>query len=270
MDAKKAIAELKAILQENQFMDKNAVIYMWQKIKTYVGNIAAKKVDKVEGKGLSTNDLTDELLEKLNNAGDSSFTGVYADLTGKSTINGFEINGTVTLDQIGAQPKGNYLTTVPAEYVTETELAGKGFQTSQQVETAITGKGYQTASQVETTITGKGYQTAPQVESAITSKGYQTAGQVTQAITTELGKITKFNMKVLGAEEELPQTGVVGTIYLKPIVSGSEPNMYEEYVWIATTSKYEQIGTKEIDLSGYWNETNLRAITNGELDEILV
>ena len=255
MDTKKALAELRAILQEKQFMDKNAVIYLWQKIKTYVGNIAAKKVDKVEGKGLSTNDLTDELLEKLNNAGDSSFSGVYGDLTGKPTINGFEINGTVTLDQIGAQPKGNYLTTIPAEYVTETELNGKGYQTSQQVETAIT---------------GKGYQTAPQVESTITSKGYQTAAQVTQAITTELGKITKFNMKVLGPEEELPQTGVVGTIYLKPIVGGSEPNMYEEYVWVATTSKYEQIGTKEIDLSGYWNETNLRAITNGELDEILV
>lgn len=255
MDTKKALAELRAILQENQFMDKNAVIYMWQKIKTYVGGIADKKVDKVEGKGLSTNDLTNELLEKINNAGDSSFTGVYGDLTGKPTINGVEVNGAMTLDQIGAQPKGNYLTAVPAEYITETELAGKGFQTSEQVETAIT---------------GKGYQTAPQVESAITSKGYQTAQQVTEAITAELGNITKFNMKVLGAEEELPQTGVVGTIYLKPIVGGSEPNVYEEYVWITTTSKYEQIGTKEIDLSGYWDETNLRAITNGELDEILV
>lgn len=255
MDTKKAIAELKAIPQENQFMDKNAVIYMWQKIKTYVSGIAAGKVDKVEGKGLSTNDLTNELLEKINNAGDSSFTGIYEDLTGKPTINGVEVNGALTLDQIGAQPKGSYLTTVPNEYVTETELTGKGYQTSQQVESAIT---------------GKGYQTAPQVESAITSKGYQTASQVTSAITTELGKITKFDIKVLGASEELPQTGVAGTIYLKPIIGGADPNMYEEYIWVTSTSKYEQIGTKTIDLSGYWNETNLRAITNGELDEILV
>lgn len=41
------------------------------------------KVDKVNGKGLSTNDLTDELLQKINNAGDSSFSGNYDDLTGK-------------------------------------------------------------------------------------------------------------------------------------------------------------------------------------------
>lgn len=240
MDAKKVIAELKAILQENQFMDKNAVIYLWQKMKTYVGNIAAKKVDKVEGKGLSTNDLTDELLEKLNNAGDSSFTGIYGDLTGKPTINGVEVNGTMTLEQIGAQPKGDYLTEVPPEYVTETELNGKGYQTSQQVETAITGKGYQTAS------------------------------DVSSAITTEIGKITKWEVKVLGAEEELPHTGVPGTFYLKPIAGGSEPNLYEEYIWVTSTSKYEKIEGQAIDLSGYWNETNLKPISNQTLDEILV
>ena len=240
MELKKALADIRAILEESQFMDKNAVIYMWQKIKTFVTSITDTKVDKVAGKGLSTHDLTDELLEKINNAGDSSFTGVYADLTGKPTINGFEINGTVTLDQIGAQAKGNYLTAVPDEYVTEPEL------------------------------TGKGYQTASQVESAITSKGYQTASDVSSAITTEIGKITKWEVKVLGAEEELPHTGVPGTFYLKPIAGGSEPNLYDEYIWVTSTSKYEKIEGQAIDLSGYWNETNLKPISNQTLDEILV
>lgn len=46
----------------------------------------SNKVDKVAGKGLSTNDLTDELLTKINNAGDSSFTGNYEDLTNKPNI----------------------------------------------------------------------------------------------------------------------------------------------------------------------------------------
>lgn len=45
----------------------------------------SKKVDKVDGKGLSQNDFTDELKEKLLNAGDSTFTGNYNDLTNKPT-----------------------------------------------------------------------------------------------------------------------------------------------------------------------------------------
>ena len=38
----------------SKFLDSNGVIYLWSKIKTLVGG----KVDKVEGKGLSTNDFT--------------------------------------------------------------------------------------------------------------------------------------------------------------------------------------------------------------------
>lgn len=45
-----------------------------------------------------------------------------------------------------------YLTAVPSEYVTETELTAKGYQTATQVNTAITGKGYQTSSQVSSAI----------------------------------------------------------------------------------------------------------------------
>lgn len=63
------------------------------------------KVDKVAGKGLSTNDLTDELLEKLNNAGDSSFSGAYSDLTGKPTLDGTEITGTLTSEGLGLAKK---------------------------------------------------------------------------------------------------------------------------------------------------------------------
>lgn len=38
----------------SKFLDSNGVIYLWSKIKTLVGG----KVDKVEGKGLSSNDFT--------------------------------------------------------------------------------------------------------------------------------------------------------------------------------------------------------------------
>lgn len=43
----------------DKFLDKNGLLYLWQKI-------TAKFVEKEIGKGLSTNDLTNELLQKLN------------------------------------------------------------------------------------------------------------------------------------------------------------------------------------------------------------
>ena len=56
-------------------LSQDGLLYFWQRLKT-------KFVAQVPGKGLSTNDLTDELLEKLNNAGVSSFNGQWNGLTG--------------------------------------------------------------------------------------------------------------------------------------------------------------------------------------------
>ena len=44
-----------------KYLDQNGLLYLWQKLKTLLGG----KVDKVEGKGLSTNDYTTEEKNKL-------------------------------------------------------------------------------------------------------------------------------------------------------------------------------------------------------------
>lgn len=64
-----------------KFLDTDGLSHLWLLLKEKLNS----KVEKVNGKGLSTNDLTDELLNKINNAGDSSFTGNYNDLTNKPT-----------------------------------------------------------------------------------------------------------------------------------------------------------------------------------------
>lgn len=46
----------------------------------------------------------------------------YNDLTNKPSIGGVTVEGDKTLEQYGVQPKGNYLTKVPEEYVTDDEL----------------------------------------------------------------------------------------------------------------------------------------------------
>lgn len=57
-------------------------------------------------------------------------TSDYTTLTNKPQIGGVELTGNKSLSDLGIQPAGTYLTEVPAEYVTETELNGKGYITS--------------------------------------------------------------------------------------------------------------------------------------------
>lgn len=109
-------------------------LYFYTKLKLKFQAINMElnnKVDKVEGKGLSTNDLTDALVEKINNAGDSSFTGDYDDLTGKPAINNVTLaSGNNTLATLGIQPAGNYLTeTDIADMATQTDIADMATKT---------------------------------------------------------------------------------------------------------------------------------------------
>ena len=60
-----------------------------------------------------------------------------------------------------------------------------------------------------------------------------------------IGGIIEMEYEVVN---ELPSTGVKGTIYLVPHNHGVS-DIYDEYLWI--TDKYEKIGNTDIDLSGY-------------------
>lgn len=99
-------------------------LYFYQKLKLKFQAITTQlnnKVDKVEGKGLSTNDLTDELKTKILNAGDSTFTGDYDDLTDKPSINNVTLSGNKTLTELGIQPSGQYLTATDIANMVETD-----------------------------------------------------------------------------------------------------------------------------------------------------
>lgn len=98
------------------------------KVKTLLGD----KVDKVAGKGLSTNDLTTALKTSY----DGAVSGV-ADLkkvgAEKNTIVGIKVNGTTqTVDS-----SRNVDLTIPTDPQIATKIEGKGYQTSAQVQSAI-------------------------------------------------------------------------------------------------------------------------------------
>lgn len=105
--------------EQIRYLSKDNWLYIYQKLKlkfTSIQTALNNKVDKVEGKGLSTNDLTDALVAKINNAGDSSFSGDYDDLTGRPSINNVTLTGSKSLSDLGIQPAGTYATET---YVTQ-------------------------------------------------------------------------------------------------------------------------------------------------------
>ena len=65
----------------------------------------------------------------------------------------------------------------------------------------------------------------------------------------------------------LPSTGASNKIYLVSN-GGSNPNIYDEYIWVAADSKFEKIGTTEVDLSNYWSKTDLVEATESEINAL--
>ena len=107
------------------------------------------------------------------------------------------------------------------------------------------------------------FQTATQVDTAITGKGYQTETQVNNLITAAIADIQGVTFEIV---QTLPATGEAGTIYLVSH-SGSAPDVYDEYIYV--NNGWEKLGTTDIDLSGYVQDTDLVAITNAEIDTIV-
>ena len=101
------------------------------------------KVDKVSGKGLSTEDFTSELLAKLKSLNN------YNDAELRSAIEALQIDFEDIRE--GAKKGATALQSVPEEYVTEDELDGKGYAVARNVAnalatkvTAVSGKGLST------------------------------------------------------------------------------------------------------------------------------
>lgn len=153
------------------YVDKNGLSRFYTKLTSWITSLLANKVDKVSGKGLSTNDYTTTEKNKL--AGLKNYTLPTAS---SSTLGGVKVGSNLSISS------GVLSATVPTKVSQLTN--DSGYQTSTQVNSAITSKGYQTSAQVESAITAKGYQTASQVNSAITSKGYITEADIDSPTTT--------------------------------------------------------------------------------------
>ncbi len=155
------------------------------------------KVDKVEGKGLSTNDLTNELLTKLQNAGTSNFSGKYTDLTETPNI------ANEALAAVASSEYATDLAAIKADYVTSASLA-----------------------------------------STIAATGH-----------------IKFEFA-----DTLPDTGEANIIYFIKDADAEAGNAYAEYVFNAGV--WEKVGVKKVDFSSCWTKDELTACTTEDIDAL--
>lgn len=108
---------------------------------------------------------------------------------------------------------------------------------------------------------------------------YLTESQINTLITTALSGISVGLTPTVVAK--LPTTGESDKLYLVPNGGSETIDTYDEYVWV--TDKYEKVGNTSIDLSNYVttstlntelakkvNTADLVAITNAEIDAIMV
>ena len=108
---------------------------------------------------------------------------------------------------------------------------------------------------------------------------YLTESQINSLITTALSGISVGLTPTVVAE--LPTTGESDKLYLVSNGGSDTTDTFDEYIWV--TDKYEKVGNTSIDLSNYVttatlntelakkvNATDLVAITNAEIDAIMV
>lgn len=113
-----------------------------------------------------------------------------------------------------------------------------------------------------------GTPTAPTASSGTNSTQIATTAFVQAAIAAAVTGSFKF-------VSSLPTTGEEGYIYLVPHTHAegsinTNPDVKDEYIWntSVTPAQWELIGNTDIDLSNYWSEDELVALTTSEITTI--
>jgi hypothetical protein len=262
---------------EKKYLDNNGLLYVWSKIK----NILPKKTSDLTN---DSNYVSDANYVHTDNNYTSAEKTKLSGIASNAQVNKLEsvkLNGAVlTIDtnksvNVTVPTKTSELTNnsnfaVDANYVhtdnnyTSTEknkLNGVASGAQVNVIESIKVNG------AATTISNKSINiTVPTNTNQLTNgAGFQTASQVTTAINNALADMTGIKFEIV---ETLPTQGLVGTIYLVKANTDDTNDIYDEYFWVASTQKYEFMGTTSPDLSNYMTFDDVAAIPNSEIDTI--
>ena len=217
------------LINDSDFITTSALIPLQNNILDLQNN----KVNKVTGKGLSTNDFT--------NAYKSKLEGIEA---GAEVNKVNSVNGQIGDVTINIPTKTSDLTN-DSNYATVSQIPTNNNQ-------LVNGARYITIADVPTKLSDLTNDTGFITNSVNNLSNYylKTETYTKQEITQLIADIPKFEIQIVQA---LPQTGEPMVLYLVPKVS-TAPDVYDEYIWIEESETFELIGTTAVDLTGYATE----------------
>ena len=201
--------------------------------KTKWDNVT-NKVDKVDGKQLSSNDYTDEDKMKVDAIPDNpKYTDTTYDLSNYATKT--ELSGKIDKSQI------------TDEYIGESQekvVSQKAVRNLADIFDSV-------ISSIRMDVDKKaGKSEIPTKISQLTNdKAFKTEAEIQELINNS----TKLKKEVVTS---LPTTGKDDVIYLVKDDKGKDNNNYLEYLWL--NGKYELIGSTQVDLSDYLKTKDLK------------
>lgn len=246
-------------------LDENGLAHLWQRIKLLVTNNVSSKVDKVEGKGLSTNDYTNAEKTKLAGIAEGAQKNVQPDWSLTSGDGAIKNKPTIPTKTSQLTNDSYYQT----EYDVNTAITNKLNTldvTSEDVPVVLDEGAYFISSltQENGLVKAKRVQFDTQftanLEAAQSQGDVVTLAQLTQSIMNAVGKITSFEYKIVDSLPAVSE-GKKGTIYLVAHSGSTAQNIYDEYIFLpadgSTEARYEKIGTTDIDLTPYAKKTEI-------------
>ena len=104
------------------------------------------------------------------------------------------------------------------------------------------------------------------VDGTVTADGTNavTGKAVYDFVTAAIAGISGFHAEIVS---ELPDSGQSNILYLVAKSSAASGDGYDEYLYI--NGGWERIGSTDIDLSGYVQASEMHAITNTEISDII-
>lgn len=229
-------------------------------LKTALGKIKAwgegKIVAQETGKGLSSNDYTSAEKTKLSGIAEGANKYVHPSYTAqKSGLYKVTVDASGHVSATTAVAKADITGLgIPAQ---DTTYADATTSTHGLMSAADKTKldGVATGAQANKIESVKVNGTALTPDSSkavnVDLSAYAKSADVTKEIASAVSGVTQIDYSVV---EALPSTGKKGVIYLVAN-SGSGNNIYDEYIYI--NSKFEKLGSREMDLSSYAKKTDI-------------
>ena len=248
------------------YLDKTGLMNLWTKIKAKFVVKELKTDSDSEYKVLSDNNLTDELKQKILDAGDSSFDGQYTSLTGKPQIEGHELaSGNNTAASLGLATPTDVSDAV-YDMATQTWVGSQGFAKTSEV-----------TSQIATATTDMA------TKNWVEGKGYATTSSVNTLISQAVSTVytPKGSLADISTIDTVSGTGKVGDVYnissafvtTASFIEGagkSYPAGTNIVLVEVEDAKKWDVLAGSVDLSGYVKASEMVAITSEEINQICV